>query len=156
MSAINLIGVGRKLNNIYTSLCQGLCRQYNISQTCLDVLLCCAENKGYNTARDICTVRGLKSGIASVAVETLIQRGLLVRTEDEHDRRVKRLVPTEAAQPLIKAGNAQKEAFVKTMEEGLTAEERDTLFRLVRKLMVNSTRVFPAVEMPESAPSEKV
>ena len=156
MSAINLISLGRKLNNIYTSLCQNLCRQYDISQTCLDVLLCCADDKGYNTARDICTVRGLKSGIASVAVETLIQRGLLVRTEDERDRRVKRLVPTKAAQPLIEAGRAQKEAFVKTMEDGFTDGEREMLFKLIRKLLANSTHVFPSVELPDAPPSERL
>lgn len=155
MSAINLISLGRKLNNIYTSLCQSLCRQYDISQTCLDVLLCCADEKGYNTARDICTVRGLKSGIASVAVETLIQRGLLARTEDEHDRRVKRLVPTEKAAPLIEAGKAQKAAFVQTMQAGFTEEELDTLYALIRRFLVNSTHVFPAVELPDAPPSER-
>ena len=75
MSALKMIAIGRKLANIYAGLSTPICRKYGINQTCFDVLLFCANNPQNNTARDICAIRGIKSGIASVAVETLITGG---------------------------------------------------------------------------------
>ena len=79
MSAIKMIAIGRKLANIYNELSMPICRKYGVNQTCFDVLMFCANNPENNTARDICAVRGIKSGIASVAVETLICGGYMTR-----------------------------------------------------------------------------
>ena len=77
MTALQLIALGRKLANIYADLSAPICKQYGINQTGFDILLFCANNPEHNTARDICAIRGIKSGIASVAVESLMQSGLL-------------------------------------------------------------------------------
>jgi len=76
MSAIQIIAIGRKLSNIYSELSLPICKKYGINQTCFDILLFFANNPEHNTARDICEVRGIKSGIASVSVEILIENGL--------------------------------------------------------------------------------
>ena len=94
MTAIKMMAVGRKLVNVYSGLSLPICKKYGINQSCFDVLMFCANNPEYNTARDICAVRGIKSGIASVAVETLIKKELLVRRDDPSDRRIRRLYPT--------------------------------------------------------------
>lgn len=88
MSALKMIAIGRKLANIYAGLSTPICRKYGINQTCFDVLLFCANNPQNNTARDICAIRGIKSGIASVAVETLITGGYMQRENDSSDRRI--------------------------------------------------------------------
>lgn len=77
MSAIQMISIGKRLSNIYAELSLPICRKYGINQTCFDILLFFANNPEYNTARDVCALRGIKSGIASVSVETLICSGLL-------------------------------------------------------------------------------
>lgn len=137
MHAIQLIALGKKLSNAYTALCEPILRQYGLNQTCFDVLMFCANNPAQNTARDICEIRGIKSGIASVAVETLTTGGLLERRSDPQDRRCRRLVPTEKAAPLIAEGQRMQAYFTGTLRNGMTAEELAVLASLLEKLEAN-------------------
>ena len=97
----------------------------------------CANNPQYNTARDICAVRGIKSGIASVAVEMLIQNGLLKREDDPLDRRIRRLVPTESAKALITEGQEMQTRFISTLKSGVTPEEEEIFERVNEKILGN-------------------
>lgn len=137
MTAVKMIAVGKKLANIYAELSQPICRKYGINQSCFDVLMFCANNPQYNTARDICAVRGIKSGIASVAVETLIQNGLLKREDDPSDRRIRRLVPTESAKALITEGQEMQASFISTLKSGVTPEEEEIFERVNEKILGN-------------------
>lgn len=137
MSGIAMISMGKKLANFYAGLCEPICRRYGINQTCFDVLMFCANNPEYNTARDICAVRGIKSGIASVAVETLIGAGLMGRQNDAADRRIHRLVPTPCAKPLIDEGRAMQASFAGVLRRGISDEELLVLDSIHRKLERN-------------------
>lgn len=88
-------------------------QKYGINQTCFDILLFFANNPKHNTARDICEVRGIKSGIASVSVEILIENGFLVRKDDESDRRRRRLILTEKPIPSYRTGRKCKNILQK-------------------------------------------
>ena len=138
MTAIKMIAVGKKLANIYSELSQPLCKKYGINQSFFDVLMFCANNPENNTARDICAVRGIKSGIASVAVETLIQKGYLIRTDDISDRRIRRLVPTEFAQNIISDGRVMQERFISTLKSGISPEEEEIFERVNEKILENT------------------
>lgn len=137
MSAIKMIAIGRKLANIYNELSMPICRKYGVNQTCFDVLMFCANNPENNTARDICAVRGIKSGIASVAVETLISGEYMTRECDPHDRRIHRLVPTEKAAPLINEGRRMQQNFARTLCRGIKAEELQAFESINAKLEEN-------------------
>ena len=139
MTAIRFMSIGRKLMNVYASLTAPLCRKYEINQTSFDILLFCANNPAYNTARDICEIRGIKSGIASVAVETLIQNGYLLRSTDPDDRRKHRLVPTEKAFDIIRDGQAAQAYFAETLKQSITEEEAAAFGSLTAKLEANLT-----------------
>lgn len=134
MIAIRMMALGRKIGNLYAGLCAPICRQYGMNQTCFDVLMFCANNPDRNTARDVCEVRGIKSGMASVAVETLEKSGLLERREDPEDRRKHRLMPTERAAGVIAEGRAMQAYFTDTLRQGITAEEFAALESLMSKL----------------------
>ena len=97
----------------------------------------CVNNIKHITARDICAVRGIKSGIASVAVETLICGGYMTRECDPHDRRIRRLVQTEKASPLINEGRRMQQNFARTLRRGITAEELRTFESITAKLEQN-------------------
>ena len=137
MSALKMIAIGRKLANIYAELSAPICRRYGLNQTCFDVLLFCANNPENNTARDICAVRGIKSGIASVAVETLIQNGYMTRESDPADRRIRRLIPTEKAIPLIDEGRTMQKRFADTLRSGITQDELASFMTMTDKLEKN-------------------
>lgn len=137
MIAIELMAVGKKLGNIYSELTLPVCKKFGINQSCFDVLMFCANNPEHNTARDICAVRGIKSGIASVAIESLIKKGLLKRTEDASDRRIKRLIPTEHAKELIADGRIIQEKFISTLKNGVSQEENEIFEKVIEKILGN-------------------
>lgn len=137
MSALQMIALGKKAANLYGALCAPICKKYGVNQTGFDVLLFCANNPDHNTARDLCALRGLKSGIASVAVESLIQGGLLVRTEDPLDRRMHRLVPTDAAAALIEEGRRMQRVFTNTLRAGISEEDLAAFTRVTDALEAN-------------------
>ncbi len=137
MTAIKMIAVGKKLGNIYGDLAQPICKKYGINQSCFDVLMFCANNPENNTARDICAVRGIKSGIASVAVDTLIQKGFMERTNDPDDRRIHRLVPTEKAKGIISDGRKMQDGFISTLKRGIAPEDEEIFERVNEKILEN-------------------
>lgn len=103
-------------------------------------LTCCFSaptTRKITQARDICAIRGIKSGIASVAVETLITGGYMQRENDSSDRRIRRLVPTEKAAPIITEGRDMQSRFAVMLRSGITQEELASFERMTDKLEEN-------------------
>ena len=69
----------RQLLEGYAAAMQPLCRREGLAPNGVDILLFLANNPGLDTARDVCTYRGLKPGIVSFHVEKLVQEGYLLR-----------------------------------------------------------------------------
>ena len=80
-------------------------------------------------------MRGIKTGIASVAIEQLIRDGYLERRTDSADRRIQRLYITPAAEKLVEQGLQVQKEFSDFVSAALTEEERDTYYRLSEKIM---------------------
>lgn len=76
----------RQLLEGYAAAMQPLCRREGLAPNGVDILLFLANNPGLDTARDICTYRGLKPGIVSFHVEKLVQEGYLLRQPAPGDR----------------------------------------------------------------------
>jgi len=72
LTASQIGTAARRFQAAYAAVMAPLSRELDMAPSALDILLYLANNPGRDTARDICAVRGIKSGIASVAVETLI------------------------------------------------------------------------------------
>ena len=107
----------RQLLEGYAAAMQPLCRREGLAPNGVDILLFLANNPGLDTARDICTYRGLKPGIVSFHVEKLVQEGYLLRQPAPGDRRKCRLVCTEKAGPVV------QEAFFRRMTAGLDPQD---------------------------------
>ena len=86
-----------KMTQAYHIMLTPLCKETGLPPLAMDILLFLANNPEHNTAKDICRMRGHKSGIVSVHVERLVNDGLLERQEMPGDRRQTRLVCTEQA-----------------------------------------------------------
>ena len=126
---------------VYRAYCQPVCKTYGLSPTAFDVMMFLANNPECNTARDICRIRGIKSGIASVTVEQLIGRGYLTRETDGKDRRMQRLYSTEEATPLVQAGQEAQRRFEEAIRQGLTDGELETYAALTQKLLEHIGRL---------------
>ena len=137
MKATELLAAGRLLGNIYADLAAPICKKHGINQTCFDLIMFCANNPERNTARDACELRGLKSGMASVAVDTLIAKGLMTRCDDPFDRRLRRLVPTQSAAPLIADGRRMQREFAAVLTVGIPEEELSAAERTAAKIAAN-------------------
>jgi MarR family transcriptional regulator for hemolysin len=137
MVPADFLNCGASAAKGYEAACGPVCRQYHLTQTALNILLFLANNPGYNTARDICMLRGIKTGIASVAVEALMQAGYLVRRRDEADRRIQRLTLTPAAAPLVAAGRAAQKQFIEAIFQGVSAEECVGFSATLQKVTAN-------------------
>ena len=125
----------KKSEAVYQKFCQGVIRDWDLNPTSFQVIMFVANNPQYNTARDLCRIRGIKTGIASVAIEQLIQTGLLERRTDIADRRIQRLYVTPAADKLVQQGREVQKEYAKTISGALTEEELEIYSRLNEKLM---------------------
>lgn len=117
----------RLLLDAYAGIMRPLSAELNMAQTAVDILMFLANNPGYDTAKDICTMRHLKPGIVSFHVEKLVQEGYLERQNVPGDRRKCRLVCTEKAASIIEKGRALQAKFMRQMTKGLEKEQLDTL-----------------------------
>lgn len=142
MVPVDYFVLQKKISPAISCFCRPVCKKYEINQTCFDVLMFLANNGAeYNTARDLCAVRGIKPGLASVAVETLIRRGYLVRGADTKDRRVHRLFLTEAAEPLVTEGRAAQAEFFRAVTRDIPQEELAAYRQTAEKLLRNIRRL---------------
>lgn len=139
MNRIDPFLIHQKVAPAAARACQPICKRYNINQTGFEVLMFLANHREYNTARDLCTVRSIKPGLASVTVDSLIRRGFLKRQEDPEDRRVKRLFLTEEAGPLVEEGGALQREFWRAVTAGIPEEELRAFWRTAEKMVANIT-----------------
>lgn len=74
-----------------------------------------------------------RSGLVAI-VDELEQRGYLLRTTVQGDRRVQALVPTEAGQQANASAHERVRAHEDALLSNLSAEEKGTLLRLLKKI----------------------
>ena len=137
MNPISFFSLASKTARAPESFCRPVCKKHKINQTCLDVILFLANNPGYNTARDLCELRGIRSGNASVAIDTLVGRGLLARQADPDDRRITRLVLMPEADPIITDGREIQQQFGNQLVQGVSAQELQICTDTILKLGAN-------------------
>ena len=86
---------------------------------------------------DMVRRRGLSKSHVSTTVERLVQRGLLIRSADQADRRTVHLAPTSAAQEAIAQGRAAQEEIGRWMLRGISAEDQAALSRVLTQMLDN-------------------
>lgn len=118
-----------KMTQAYHVMLAPLCKETELPPLALDILLFLANNPEYSTAKDICRMRGHKSGIVSVHVERLVHDGLLERQEMPGDRRQTKLVCTERAQDLIERGREIQWQFGRRLLAGISEEDQAVMRR---------------------------
>lgn len=131
----SFLALMKKSETVYQRFCQNVIRDWELNATSFQVVMFLANNPDYNTARDVSRMRGIKTGITSIAVEQLIQMGFLERRTDPNDRRIQRLFVTEQARDLVEQGRQAQREFAESIAEALTPQEREEYFRLTDKLM---------------------
>ena len=137
MTPLDFISLSTKAMKAYETFCQPICKEFHLNQTSFDVLMFLANNPNYNTARDICEIRGIRSGIASVAIDFLVKNGYLTRQPDCKDRRVWRLILTEKSNEIILAGKAVQQKFGKQLTADISEEALAAYMQTAEKFKDN-------------------
>lgn len=127
----------RKSIAVYEKYCQEVIKQWDLNYTSFQVIMFFANNPELNTARDLCQRWGMKTGIASVAIDQLTQVGLLERRRDADDRRLQRLYLTEQAAPLVEQGRAVQERYFLRIKGNMNEEEFRNYLILIDRLKAN-------------------
>ena len=127
----------RQLLEGYTAAMQPLCRREGLAPNGVDILLFLANNPGLDTARDVCTYRGLKPGIVSFHVEKLVQEGYLERYAVASDRRKTKLLCTGKADPIIRKGRVVQNAFFKRLLDHVEPADQEVFFRTMELIGKN-------------------
>jgi MarR family 2-MHQ and catechol resistance regulon transcriptional repressor len=76
----------------------------------------------------------LSSGSITTAVDRLVRRDLVARSDDPDDRRVRRVALTAAGRALIAPAFERHAADLEDVVADLTPDERSTLVTLLRKV----------------------
>lgn len=122
---------------LYESLCQPVCREWNLPQTALDILLFLANNPGYDTARDICRIRGIKANLVSFHVEKLVQAGYLQREAVPGDRRRVKLLLTEKSRNVVKQGRAVQQSYREILTAHISPSDMEAFGRCMDTIRQN-------------------
>ena len=122
---------------LYEKLCQPVCRNCNLPQTALDILMFLANNPEYDTARDICRVRGIKANLVSFHVEKLVQEGYLQREPVPGDRRQVKLLLTEKSQTVVEQGRAVQQNYREILTAHISPSDMETFGRCMDTIRQN-------------------
>ncbi|MBC5688419.1 MarR family transcriptional regulator [Mediterraneibacter sp. NSJ-55] len=127
----------RKIMKLYEEMLKGVALQYGLTTIETDIISFLQHNPGKDTAVDIVEFRMLSKGCVSKAVESLIQKGLLRRQQDERDRRKIHLKILKKCEPVMESIESVQEKYWHTVFKGFTAEEKTMYFQYNSRISQN-------------------
>ena len=128
----------RRIVKLHESMLKSICSRYQLTLMEAKIISFLHNNPGLDTAADIVELRTLSKGNVSQAVETLIQKSLLERSQDREDRRKIHLSLLPAAKPVTDDIDRIGEEFHQELLQGFSEEEWEQLSELNRRLMDNA------------------
>lgn len=126
-----------KIIEAYHLALQPLCKDTGFPPVALDILLFIANNPEKATAKEMCKIRGFKSGIVSVHIDRLVVSGFLERSTVPSDRRKTFLKCTDKAKPIVLEGQNIQKQFGSKLLKGISKEEILTMKEVLRKMENN-------------------
>ena len=108
MTMTDVVLFHRSSLKLYDSLLKEICDSCDLSGLELTIISFLHNNPEYDTAKDISVFRMIPKGNVSQGVNSLMEKGLLLRSPDANDRRKIHLSLTERSIPLVeKVENAK-------------------------------------------------
>ena len=106
----------------YSKFQEPVCKQWNLTQKELDILLFLYNNPAYDRAVDIVNLRGITKSHVSMSVRSLEEKAFLLCAEHPTDRRTVRLELTETGRRVAAHARQVQEAFFQALYEGIDPE----------------------------------
>jgi DNA-binding MarR family transcriptional regulator len=114
------------------------------------------HHQGACGVSDIGSHLGVTSAAASQMIDRLVQQGLLERSEDPLDRRVKQIRVTAKGRQLIEAGIKARRSWMEDLTTALTPEEQARITQALVLLtqaagrLERSGQLVPAADAPQA------
>lgn len=130
----------RCVGKLFERMGKKICLSYGLTRLEFDIISFLASNPGLDTARDIVELRMLPKANVSLAVESLMGKGYLVRRQDVQDRRRIHLVLTRQSEAMLPEITQARRAFVEALFEGFTEAERAQYEQMSSRISANALR----------------
>ena len=128
----------RRIIKLYESMLRSICEKHRLTLLEATILSFLHNNPGVDTAADITELRMLSTGNVSQAVESLIQKGLLLREQDGADRRRIHLHPTTAAAAITVSLEEGRRQFQAEVFCGLSPGDLELYDRINHRIAENT------------------
>lgn len=138
MEQINMLEVLRRINRLYGAMQKPVCQRCGLAPLEATILGFLHNNPTKDTAAEIAECRLLAKGNVSIAVESLIQKGLLRRRQDREDRRKIHLSLTPQAAPAVQAIDRLDQRFWQRLFRGFSQEELAQCVCFQKRLAANT------------------
>ena len=129
----------RRIIKLHESMLKEICDEYRLTLTEAAIISFLYNNPGKDTAADIVELRMLSKGNVSQAVESLIQKSLLLREQDTGDRRKIHLSLTSSSRPILQSMQAVRQQFHEEIFMGISQEDQ-LLFDRVNEPIIQNTK----------------
>ena len=121
----------------YALVMAPLCKEQDLTRNELDVLLFLHNNPAYDRAADIVSLRGIAKSHVSLSVASLEDRGLLLRSFDENDRRTAHLTLTDRGRAIAEQARQLQGRFFAELYRGVSREEFALWGKITEKVCEN-------------------
>ena len=115
-----------------------ICGKYQLTLIEGKIISFLHNNPEKDTAGDIVELRKLSKGNVSLAVDSLIQKGMLEREQDQKDRRKIHLSLLAKAKPITDLIESTQNEFEKELFRGFSEEERRVYIKLNDRMVENT------------------
>jgi len=105
-------------------------------------------NRGMINVSDLGEELGISNAAASQGVERLVQQGLILRSEDPQDRRVKKLVLTDKGCRVIQESVMARKGLLEDLVLTMTAGEIEQITTAI-KILIDKTKQLEHRSEPE-------
>lgn len=127
----------RRIIKLYDGMLKPICDHYGLISIEATIISFLHNNPGKDTAADIAELRMLSKSNVSLAVESLIQKSLLIRQQDQADRRKIHLSLTPEAEPITREIELVRRQFREQVFEGFSEEELELLTQFNARIAEN-------------------
>jgi DNA-binding MarR family transcriptional regulator len=104
------------------------------------------RRRGSSGITDLAEDLGVTSSAASQMLERLVQQGLVLRSEDPSDRRVKQIVLTEKGLEVLQESIRARQTWLSELAGTLSDSEKDTVIAALDILIEKATHLDQPVE----------
>ena len=105
------------------------------------------QHTGSSGVTDLGENLGVSSAAASQLLERLVQQGLILRSEDPMDRRVKQLVLTEKGTLTLEESYLARQGWLNDLEHTLSTAEKEQVAAALKILIDKSKQLVDQIEM---------